>query len=389
MTASSKHSSGGKKDSTWTRHPEVAMMLRQQIVEGVFAPSSRLPTWDVLEDRFSVSRATIMRAIDRLRQDGFVRADGRRGMFVAERPPHLYRYALVFPTFPFDHYSPGWASGGHRMPRGWKILSEQAAQYARESNIEIVQYHASDDEINQPELEQLCEDIRSDRFAGVIFAASCLPSLYKPLKELLDRQAVPAVAILTENRTQRAQSFLPPMPQVALCHNALHAAAAQWLTEQKASRIAVIANVREQFAGFLDSLQAAGITIPRSRLIATGLEDLDRAANITELFLEFPRELRPDALVVMDENLLHSVTQVLINANVRVPEDMNVLAYVTWPVSDFMPKVSKCLGFHMGESLVKSIAMLNHQRQTGTLPANSLIGAYTGADAVGAPQLQS
>ena len=68
---------------------QIADELRQNIEAAVYAVGEKLPTEAELSDRFSVNRHTIRRAIELLRQEGLVRVDRGRGMFVAAVPVTL------------------------------------------------------------------------------------------------------------------------------------------------------------------------------------------------------------------------------------------------------------------------------------------------------------
>ena len=68
---------------------QIADELRQNIETAVYPVGSQLPTEVELSDRFGVNRHTLRRAIDQLRQDGLVRVDRGRGMFVAAAPVTL------------------------------------------------------------------------------------------------------------------------------------------------------------------------------------------------------------------------------------------------------------------------------------------------------------
>ena len=94
--------------------------LRQRIVRGELAPGARLPTRAAIERRFKASPVTVQRALERLVDDGFVNVAGPAGTFVAEFPPHLHRYALVFPA---KRHSPHWT-------RFWTLLVQEAATFS-------------------------------------------------------------------------------------------------------------------------------------------------------------------------------------------------------------------------------------------------------------------
>ncbi|MEO1402631.1 MAG: phosphonate metabolism transcriptional regulator PhnF [Cyanobacteria bacterium J06635_1] len=60
--------------------------MRQNIEAAVYQVGDQLPTEAELSKRFDVNRHTLRRAIDILRQEGLVRVDRGRGMFVAAAP---------------------------------------------------------------------------------------------------------------------------------------------------------------------------------------------------------------------------------------------------------------------------------------------------------------
>src|SRR5689334_611059 len=104
----------------------IADVLRRKIVNGDWSPAQRLPTHRELLSQFDVSIATMQRAVDELVADGFVETRGRLGTFVADHPPHLCHYAMVFHGAP--DYAPTW--GG--FPRA---LSASAGDLERLSGV--------------------------------------------------------------------------------------------------------------------------------------------------------------------------------------------------------------------------------------------------------------
>lgn len=66
-------------------YERIASRVRQQIVEGVFAPSSRLPSLDVLATLHGVNRLTVRKAIVQLREEGLVHSIPAQGTYVSAR----------------------------------------------------------------------------------------------------------------------------------------------------------------------------------------------------------------------------------------------------------------------------------------------------------------
>jgi len=65
---------------------QVVDALRGGIESGELAPGARLPTEQILGERFGVSRAVVREAIAHLKSDGYVETRQGAGAFVAARP---------------------------------------------------------------------------------------------------------------------------------------------------------------------------------------------------------------------------------------------------------------------------------------------------------------
>ena len=65
---------------------EIANELRTNIEEAVYQPGDKLPTEKSLSQRFNVNRHTIRNAIATLKEEGLIRVDRGRGMYVAKSP---------------------------------------------------------------------------------------------------------------------------------------------------------------------------------------------------------------------------------------------------------------------------------------------------------------
>ncbi|CAJ1586896.1 GntR family transcriptional regulator [[Mycobacterium] wendilense] len=67
------------------RYLQVARVLRQEIVDGIYPVGSQLPTEHALCERFSVSRYTVREALRRLREDHLISSRPRAGTLVVPR----------------------------------------------------------------------------------------------------------------------------------------------------------------------------------------------------------------------------------------------------------------------------------------------------------------
>jgi DNA-binding GntR family transcriptional regulator len=60
-------------------------ILRERIESGVYQPRSPLPSITNLEQEFGVARVTVRKVLDKLKDDGLLRAIPGKGTFVMPR----------------------------------------------------------------------------------------------------------------------------------------------------------------------------------------------------------------------------------------------------------------------------------------------------------------
>ncbi len=65
---------------------QIAQKLRESIQQGVYQVEEKLPSEHQLSERFGVNRHTLRRAIALLKEEGLLRTDKGRGIFVATPP---------------------------------------------------------------------------------------------------------------------------------------------------------------------------------------------------------------------------------------------------------------------------------------------------------------
>ena len=65
---------------------QIANELKNNIQQNIYQSGDRLPTEKNLSERFNVNRHTIRNAIALLKEEGLIRVDRGRGMFVAKTP---------------------------------------------------------------------------------------------------------------------------------------------------------------------------------------------------------------------------------------------------------------------------------------------------------------
>lgn len=328
--------------------------IRREIVDGRLAPGDQLPTRKELEVQFDVSGVTLQRALDQLIRDGFVIARGSLGTFVSRRPPFLSNYGIVFPARPSEE----------QVNRFWMAIKSEAERnslnaVASNSDQSIAQYmtiyHAEGSPKTDREFEQLVRHIRGHRLAGLIFL---LPVEQYRGTPLLDTPGLPRVAI--------SKTPIEGIPvQIEL--EELFEEALRYLSQHGRRRVALV-SINNMIAS-APTMQRWNELVVRHgmRTDPRWIQGLDNrcpqsARNLVHLLMHPGQQERPDSLLIADDNLVEFATTGLIDAGVRVPDDVEVVAHCNfpWPTPSVLPV--KRLGYDVRECLRAAIAAIDAQR---------------------------
>lgn len=314
--------------------------IRGQIVTGELAPGSQLPPRNTLEQFFGTTSATVQRAFDHLTRDEFV-VVRRQRTYVSTTPPHLTRYALVFPA-------------RHREDRPWsnywKALNAEAMELERNSSRQMPQFHGIYEGEDPAEFARLVEEVEAHRLAGLIFLAH--PG-YVRGTPLLMEPGIPRVA-LTDVR-------MPGISNVSTDYVGFFERALDYLAAQKRKRVAVLAEpISLNSAAFLEAARARGIESRPYWVQTVSLAFPESANSVVQLLMN-SRD-RPDALIIADDNLLEQATAGLAACGLRIPEDLEVVAHTNfpWPAPSHVPV--KRLGYDIRQVLGHCVASIDAQR---------------------------
>ncbi|MFW5798160.1 MAG: winged helix-turn-helix domain-containing protein, partial [Planctomycetota bacterium] len=129
--------------------------LRRDIDQGKMQPGERYPVRSQLEKRFKVSWYTIHKAFEQLKHDGVVVSRKRGGTFVAEHPPHLCDYGLVFRRRTEVAYR--------------RLMTRAASQLARRKPVKRFHTYLVEDDPDGKVLDRLVDDVHCRRLAGLVF----------------------------------------------------------------------------------------------------------------------------------------------------------------------------------------------------------------------------
>lgn len=342
-----------------TSRQEIVLALRSRILRGEIPPGGVFPRRIDLERQFGASPLTVQRAIDALRQEGFIYVKGRRGTFVSPRPPHLCQYAVVF-CLPGPHGESG-------LPRFYQAIANEAFAVDRggERRMDVrfgVQAHADNEKYRT-----LVAGMHAHLYAGMIFATHPYHDLAGT--PLVEEPGIPRVAIMEPMEGQA-------MAAVALDSQSFIDKALDYLASRGRRRVAVLsaARVSDFFERVVQGMQARQIATRPYWLLQVHIDRAACARSCIHLLLNDKQIERPDGLIIADDNLVEDASAGIVAAGVRVPEDLEVVAHCNfpWPTSSVLPL--RRLGYDARTVLSACIDSIDQQRR-GEAASNRTISA--------------
>lgn len=321
--------------------------VRQQIVRGQLPPGGRLPTQVQLVEQFQVSGVTVQRALDRLLREGFICTRGRLGTFVADRPPHLSHYALVFPDQP--------KRGEHRS-RYYETLESQAFRLQRSGDRKISVLHGLSGRHDEESSRQLLGDLRAHRLAGLMLVN---PESLEDVT-LLEEPDTCRVAIMGNRVTGMQCPIVYPDMQ-GMIDLGLDA-----LAKKGRKNLAVLTTVPvyKEIADHLRHAAAArGMNLPEHWLQIVPDAIVEGIRNNILLMMNPGAGARPDAMFIVDDNLAEGAAMGLVDSNIRVPHDLEVVAHCNFPWLAPSVLPFQRVGFDTRKLLDAAVNVIDSQRR--------------------------
>lgn len=337
------------------RQDLIVQEIREQIVAGHLMPGSRLPTRDKIGQKYGAGPNTVQRALDRLREDGFICSSGRNGTHVSGEPPHLCRYGLVFPGTP-----------GTIWIRFWTALEQEAIAFQSERSLQLPAYYGVIGHSENEDVSRLIADVQNHRLAGLIFMSAPQNLQQTPI---LDQPGIPHVAI-----AESAEDIMIPIVRndnVSMLHRSL-----QSFVDQGRKRIAIL-----HTPDWLDVMQiekavaAYRLQIRPYWNLRLSVEGWNGAREYAHLLFNPNQKERPDALLIADDNLTEYVLAGLNDAGVRIPDDVGVISHCNFSHDiRAIPDVQR-IGFDARAVLQACIQSIDSQRSGEVVERSTLIPA--------------
>lgn len=342
-------------------HSSILAAIRKQIVDGELRSGDRLPTRRLLHDRFGASPITIQRAMKRLMAEGFVVARGRLGTFVAARPPHLSRYALVFPGPLASPYS--W----------WQLLARQAKQIVKNRPISIVPYQQMERGAESPDYRQLLLDVEAHCLAGLIFVTYPFALQGTPV---MDRPGIPVVAI---SRGPDSDGF-KGIPMVCPDFVGLQAKCLDELAARKRRRVAILHDPIAILRNFTGQAASAGVEAPEHWRLPVSIYEPATVKALIRLLLDPAQRERPEGLILADDHFVEPVAEAIASMGDKAPRDLEIVAHANFPLTIPSPMPMRRIGFHANEMLERCLQCLQVQQSGQSVPDMQSVSAVREED---------
>lgn len=340
----------------FVRQGTIVERLRNEIVTSRFPPGSRLPTRNELQRKFKASVMTVQRALEFLKDEGFVKACGRNGTFVSENPPHLWCYGMTFP------HNPG--IPGHWV-RFWTALSHEAARIQHGSRRLFDMFYDMDVPSKSDHFARLEASIANQRLAGLIFPSRPFRFDNSPV---LTAPGLPRVGIMDVPYNG--------VPAVALDHRAFIDKTLDYFVSRGRRRVAAVmvpGHGGWYMNYFRESAEKRGLQHRPWWMQVATQQAPEWTANIVQLLLQGTPDERPDCLLVTDDNLVEHAAAGVIQAGLRTPDDLDFIGHCNypWPSASVLPL--KRLGFDAGEILSRCVEVIDQQRRGDAVADRTMI----------------
>jgi DNA-binding transcriptional regulator YhcF (GntR family)/DNA-binding LacI/PurR family transcriptional regulator len=329
------------------KRDQIANYIREQVISGKWQPGQLIPSRLELEQMFETTPVTVQRAVKPLIEDGFLCAEGRRGTFVSETPPHLTRFALVFPH---DLQNPKGESAF------FKTLAHAADILCRRDGLDIVPFYKLYGDLRCQEYLELVREVNAGKLAGIIFATN--PFLLENTP-VLDRPGIPRVAFM-------AGAVYPNVKAISVHRAALREKALRHISACGKRRPCVIlpkghyvAGLSEHLIEFADSM---GLSLRPEWIQFVDQGNPWTCENLARLLFSSNVKIRPDSIFIGDDNTIAPILKGLRIELAEEASELTICAHSNFPSEICYDLPVKRFGYNITELLRQAIDMVVRQR---------------------------
>ncbi|MCX5659176.1 MAG: GntR family transcriptional regulator [Planctomycetota bacterium] len=342
---------------TRRRQSHLAEEIRRQIVSAAWPPGHRLPTQAELVERFGVSGVTVQRAIAEMAGDGFIETRGRQGTFVVDRPPHLWKFALVFPAVAAEEHS-----------RFAQALVAQADRLGAEGGPRFRVYRVHPRENDEAHAE-LLHDIARQRLAGLVIINTFELAGSPLVDDGAFTSPIPRVAVVSKPWPAGVPCVFPDL------HGWVRRAMQELASRGVKSAAAILTPSMHIACGAVlrQAARARRIAMPERWIQITPHVPAEAPRNAVLQLMHGPRTQRPASLLILDDNLVESASAGLVEAGVHRAEDLAIIAHSNFPCPAPSVLPMRRLGFDARKTLQTCLDILEARRVGSAAPVMTLV----------------
>lgn len=333
-------------NATLTPGQFVLRDLRRQILTGELKPGDRFPTRVQLRDHYRTTLATLDRVFAQLLDDKIVFTSGRHGSFVALAPPFLKEYRIVYPYC--DRPDRPW-------PHFWRALDEEAKKLKGQGLI-ITPAYGNETHLDEASYRDLLDAVESYRVGGLIFAT---PPSYMSESPVCRIPGIPRVALMEHVWAPqwKAVNLEPVFLQRAM----------GYLRDCGRRRMAVVVvGAMHEYA--VAALREYSPESPLYWVQTANGEFPASARSVVNLLMAGSSAGKPDSLVIFDDNLVPDATAGLLDAGVRVPDEVLVVGHANFPYLTPSAVPLRRFGYDVPEIMQKALTLLTVHERKSELP---------------------
>ncbi len=286
--------------------------LKEKILSGEFHAGDKLPSENELSARYQVSRQTVRKALSILENAGYIYAEHGRGTFCSELVHHTRnsKNIAVITTYLSDYIFPRVIGGIDSVltREGYSIILKNTR--------------------NSRSQEARClEELLSKDIDGIIVepSKSQIYCKHMNLYQKLDEYQIPYVFI------QGCFSQMEDKPHVLMDDCRGGYLITKYLIDTGHKNIVGVfksddVQGQNRHKGYVMALQEAGLFYDPDKIVWFYTED--RLVHPYESIKKMVRKNRPmDAVVCYNDQIAVKVMQALMDAGLKVPEDVSVTGY--------------------------------------------------------------
>jgi len=313
------------------RHERIAVILKAEIRRN-YSPGDRLPSISALARQFGVSDITLRNALLSMQQEGLIEVQHGRGTFVSEGSADTRSIAVYCDWDLSDpHMSPVFLQLIQRVTNRLQERGLPARSY-------IGQTPASGATVGLS-CPAFISDLKEQRIKAVVLLATPMHDQWKPMVEA---DAIPVLGmgfrgVSNWHEPHRVDLNYQGMVETAVAHVAQHGhrrVACLGFTNQQDGDDTATSSVESLCRR---ACEAAGLDLRDDWIRFDVTYGQSGAAEASLRKAWDAHDDKPDALLVMDDNLCAEATSFISSLDINVPDDLMVVVETNNRIPMYFP----------------------------------------------------